>query len=165
MDLEKGNNHLLRHGKVLRRNFWSNQSAEYIGGKDAPDHRLYESQLGFDKDAAFHVACAFDPKTIFQAMVVRMGYNLIFYWVDDDGMYIIFNETYPSEIRRIPVKVHKRGLPIEAKYDDIDFHDEGEVVATFYRDRRMETSQIWDTLIIKGVPVGEVLKRSVILGY
>ena len=165
MNLAKGDNRFCRTGKVLRKNFWNKQNAEYIGGKDTPDYRLYESQLGFDKNAAFHVACEFDQKTIFQTLVVRLGLNMIFYWVDDNNMYIIFNETHPSQIRQIPVKAHKRGISIEDKYGDIDFHDEGDVVATFYRDRRTKTSIVWDTLKIKGVPVGEVLKNSVILGY
>jgi|GEM_PF-1229315 len=165
MELHKGNNRLIRTGKVLRKNFWGKQNAEYIGGKNTPDYRLYESQLGFDRDAAFHVACEYNQRIIFQTMVVRLGLNVIFYWVEDDNLYIIFNETYPSQIRKIPVKVHRRGIPIEDKYGDIDFHEEGEVVATFYRDRRTRNSLVWETLRIDGVPIGDVLKRSVILGY
>ena len=165
MKLVKGNNRLCRAGKVLRKKFWSQQNAAYIGGKNTPDYRLYESQLGFDRDAAFHVACEFDQKTIFQEMAVRMGLNVVFYWVDDNNMYVIFNETTPSQIRKIPVKVHKRGLSIEDKYGDLDSHNEGEVVATFYRDRSTKNSLVWNTLKINGVPIREVLKRSVILGY
>lgn len=166
MNLEKGNARLARIGKVLRKNFWSDYEAEFIGGKDAPDYKLYEGQLGFDKNTAFWLACDFDQKEIFQLLVGFLGYNLIFYWVDDGNMYSIFSEIFPGEVRCLPVKNHKRGIPIEDKYDPLDQHDDGNVVATFYRDRRNKKHNlVSDTLQIKGVPIMEVIKRSVIIEF
>ena len=53
MNLEKGNGRLLRTGKILKKNFWDNWNAIFIGGAETPDYKLYEGQLGFDKDIAF----------------------------------------------------------------------------------------------------------------
>lgn len=166
MNLENGDARLLRTGKVLRKNFWSNCDAEFIGGKDTPDYKLYEGQLGFDKDAALWLACDFDQKEIFQLFVGFLGYNLIFYWVDDGNMYSVFNEVCPGEVRCLPIKDHKRGIPIVDKYEPLDQHDEGEVVATFYRDRRNKKHNlVTDTLKIKGVPIMDIIKRSVIIEF
>ena len=145
MNLENGDARLLRTGKVLRKNFWSNCDAEFIGGKDTPDYKLYEGQLGFDKDAALWLACDFDQKEIFQLFVGFLGYNLIFYWVDDGNMYSVFNEVCPGEVRCLPIKDHKRG---------------------FYRDRRNKKHNlVTDTLKIKGVPIMDIIKRSVIIEF
>lgn len=159
----KGAACLKRTGKVLKRNFWCDQIAKYVGGEDTPDHKLYEGQLGFDESTAYSIYCEFDQKTIFQELS-NYGYNLIFYWVDDNNMYSIFHEVYPSEVRCLPIKDHRRGIPIEDKYEPLDMHDDGKVVATFYRYKDDNTENpVSDTLKIKGVPIMDVIKRSVII--
>ncbi|MBQ6777386.1 MAG: hypothetical protein IJP52_03645 [Paludibacteraceae bacterium] len=160
-----GDARLKRTGLILRTNFWEEFNANYIFKKQGvTDHRLYEGQLGFDEHSAWNLGLSnFDQKEIFQTLS-NSGYNLIFYWVDDDNVYSIFHEVYPTEVRLLPIKDYREGISIEDKYEPLDMHDEGKVVATFYRyNEKDEPNPIADTLTIKSVPIMDVIKRSVIL--
>ncbi len=139
----------IRH--IIINNFWN-------VGFDG-DKSVAKEELGWS-DAIKEDAKSDNPETIFRYVVEIVGFNILFYWIKDGNWYTIETEKDPIEVRRIfpnpkwdgtceYLKAGLEGYPQTSS--------QGELLATFN-----EPIQIWNGLKIGGVPIGDVLKDSVI---
>ncbi len=140
--------------QVIKKDFWS---VDYEGNGD---HNLYADEIGWSK---YHKADAKSdyPEYIFRYYIDSVGFNLLFYWLEDGCFYTIQTERDPIEVHRIFENPDWNGKYEFQKAGSIygpDTSSDGEVIATFDN-----PSDIWDNLRIKGVPIGKVLENSVIL--
>ena len=119
-----------------------------------PDEHLYSDMLGWRTEDKKE-ARSFVSKDIFKYMIVDVGWNLAFYYVDGDTFYGIHTEWLPIEVKILP---RDRAEPYIGLQCEGDTHDDGEVVASF---RRRE--DIWDGLLIDGKSLEEILERSYIM--
>lgn len=121
-----------------------------------PDKHLYEDELGWQKEARME-ARSNVSKVIWDMEMVKIGYNLTFYYVDNDTYYGIHNECTPIE-----VKLLKRDW--DEPYIDWqlngDTHDDAPVIATFEK-----AEDIWDGLKIDGKRLEEVIQRSYLMDF
>lgn len=116
---------------------------------------IYEDELGWSIDVKKEAGSVVS-KEIFYNQVVTVGFNLAFYYIDNDTFYGIHTEQYPIECKILP---RDRGRsPFIGWQCDGDTHDDGEVIASF-NDRR----DIWANLKIDGRSLEEVLLRSYIV--
>lgn len=100
------------------------------------------------------------PEAIFRYVVEILGLNILFYWTRDNNWYTIETEKDPIEVRCLDKNPHWNG-----KYEYFksgkdggpQTNSPGKVIATF-----SESIQLWNGLIINGVPIGQVLEESVI---
>lgn len=138
-------------GKVLMENF-------FPVGNDG-DHSIREEHLGWTDNLKLD-AQSDCPEDIFRYFVEVVGLNILFYWMTDHRFYTIETEKDPIEVRRIDINPNWDG-----KYEFQRFDSDGcpctsspgELLATFD-----EPTDVWDSLKINGVPIGEVLENSVI---
>ena len=149
-------------GKILVPHFWDKVNTELRYGDD----NLYANQLAF-VDYLLEEGTT-DIEFIFKENVEQIGLNLMFYWVDDGCMYVIYTEEAPLQVKRLPHKKNCEGLPVELQFGDEDEKYpetwmDGEVVARYDNDAAAPIPDLWNTLRIRDVPIGEVLKRSVII--
>lgn len=149
-------------GKVLVPHFWD----EFDTIRRGNDSNLYANQLAFVDYLEYEGTT--DIEFIFKENVEQIGLNLMFYWVEDGCMYVIYTEEAPLQVKRLPHKKNCEGLPVELQFGDEDEKYpetwmDGEVVARYDNDAGDSTPDLWNTLQIRGVPIGEVLKRSVII--
>ena len=126
------------------------------------DITLREGDLGLQIENLILDAQSDDPETIFRYYVEIVGLNILFYWVEDRNFYTIETELDPIEVRRIYDNANWDG---DREYNKAgnnghgpSTNSPGELLATF-----KEPSDIWGQLKIKGISIGDVLKRSVIL--
>lgn len=115
---------------------------------------IYEDQLGWDKEAK-RMTGAFISKEIFDALIVNMGLNLAFYYIDNDTFYGLHTECYPIEFKILP---RDRSEEFIGWQCDGDTHNDGEVLASFD-----DEHDIWDNIKIDGKSLEEVLRRSYII--
>ena len=119
------------------------------------DEHVYEDELGWRqwmKDEAR--SCI--SKEIFEYYVVGVGFNLLFYYIDDDTFYGIYVERYPVEVRILNRDRTKEFLEQQLVSD---VYESDEVIASFDNE-----CNIWDNLMINGKPLEVVLRRSYIIG-
>lgn len=138
--------------KLLISNFWK------VGNNG--DRNLYEDDLGW-QDGVKKAANSDYSKYIFRYCVVDVGYNILFYWTVDRHFYVIETEKSPIEVRRINANPNWDGECELLKADSNlgpTTNSEGEVIAIFE-----DVTDIWDGLLINGVDLETVLKRSVII--
>lgn len=127
---------------------------------DHGDKTLAEEDLGWGESLRCD-AQSDDPETVFRYFVEIVGFNILFYWVEDRRFYTIETEKVPVEVRRIFPNPNWDG---ECEYTKAGLCGypstcaAGELLATFD-----EPAEIWDGLRIDGVPIGKVLERSLIL--
>ena len=62
----------------------------------SPGKHIYEDQLGWN-DYARTTAGSYNSKEIFDMLIVTMGLNLAFYYIDNDTFYGLHRERYPIE--------------------------------------------------------------------
>ncbi len=101
-----------------------------------------------------------NPEYIFRYVVEQIGFNILFYWVEDRNFYTIETECLPIEVRRIYDNPNWDGKIeyLKAGYDYPSTCSPGEVIATFN-----DPSEIWDNLRIGSHSIGEVLANSAII--
>ena len=86
--------------------------------------------------------------------------NILFYWMKDRQWYTIETEKDPIEVRRIYPNPNWDGICEITKSDlngEPHTSSKGEIIATFE-----SPIEVWGSLRINDVPIGEVLKDSVI---
>lgn len=127
---------------ILIENFWDN-------GK-----HLTANQLGWQREDK-EEARSLISKKIFEFQVVEVGWNMSFYYLDNDTFYGIHRERYPIEVKILP---RDRTNPILDWQCKCDTHMDGEVIASFD-----DEHDIWDNLKIDGKSLEEVIERSVII--
>ena len=115
---------------------------------------IYEDQLGWDEEAQ-RSAGSYNSKEIFDMMVVKIGLNLGFYYIDNDTFYGLHTECYPIEFKILP---RDRSEEFIGWQCDGDTHNDGEVLASFD-----DEHNIWDNIKIDGKSLEEVLRRSYII--
>ena len=115
---------------------------------------IYEDELGWQLEAK-REARSFVSKDIFQEEIVELGYNLAFYYIDNDTFYGLHTETFPIEFKILPRD--KSELYIGWQCED-DTHEDGEVLYSF---EELDMS-IWDTIRIDGKSLEDILERSYI---
>lgn len=93
---------------------------------------------------------------IFNEFIVNVGFNLAFYYLDNDTFYGIHTERYPIECKILP---RDRSVEFLGWQCEADTHDPGEVVASFD-----DENDIWDGLKIDGKSLEDVIARSFIMG-
>ena len=116
---------------------------------------LYEDGLGWwpqSKEDAHSLV----SRDIFEYEIVKVGFNLAFYYIDNDTCYGLHTEALPVEFKILP---RDRTEEFICWQCDFDTHDDGDVLYSF--DGR--SMKIWDTVRIDGKGLGEVLDRSVIM--
>jgi hypothetical protein len=141
--------------KVLIENFWGL-------GTDC-DNSLYEDELGWPETLKRDAQSDY-PEAIFRFVIEGVGFNLVFYWLEDRNYYSIETEKYPIEVRKLYPNPNWDGVD---EYFKVGTHgegacsySEGEIIATF-----TDETKIWDELKINGVPIEKVLENSVIVGW
>ncbi len=116
---------------------------------------VYEDQLGWQK-LQKEESNSLVSRDIFEFEVVKTGFNLSFYYIDNDTFYGLHTEWIPIEFKILPRDRSKKYIGWQC---DGDTHRDGEVLYSF-EDQSME---IWDTIKIDGKSLEEVLERSFIL--
>lgn len=130
------------HRKIVLRDFYGE------------GRHVYEDDLGWTPDIK-EEARAENSRDIFYDQVVNVGFNLGFYYLDDDTFYGIHREQYPIECKILPRDKSEQYLGWQCRCNT---HDEGIVIASFD-----DENLIWDNLRIGGKSLEEVLKRSYIM--
>lgn len=115
---------------------------------------VYEDQLGWQKDAK-EDSGSLVSREIFRFEIEEVGFNLAFYYLDNDTFYGIHTERYPIECKILPRDRTEKYIGWQC---ECDTHDDGEVVASFD-----DEHDIWDNLKIDGHSLEEVLARSYII--
>ena len=123
------------------------------------DHAIRENDLGW-ADSIKQDAQSDYPENIFRYVVEVVGFNILFYWLEDRNFYTIETEKTPIEVRRIYPNPNWDGKYEYQKAGMEGFphtSSQGEILATFDNPTRL-----WDNLKINGVCIGEVLDKSFI---
>ena len=94
-------------------------------------------------------------REIFRVEVERIGFNLGFYYLDNDTFYGIHTEGDPIDCKILP---RDRTKPYIGWQCNGDTHRDGEIIASFD-----EVEEIWDGLKIDGKSLEDVLERSYIM--
>lgn len=116
---------------------------------------IYEDQLGWPEWAK-EDACSSVSKVIFDCEVVRIGFNMAFYYVDNDTFYGIHREAYPVEIKILPRD--RNACKFIGYQCEANTHEGDDIIATFEN-----PSDIWDNFKIDGKSLEEVIERSYIM--
>lgn len=124
--------------------------SEFFG----PAEDLYEDQLGWDEYWK-HESRSIVPSKIFQDTIVERGFNMSFYYVDNDTCYGIHREIEPVEIKILP---RNRERPYIYWQLEPDTHKDCEVLLSFDNPK-----DIYNGVKINGKSLEEVLERSYIL--
>ncbi len=115
---------------------------------------IYEDQLGWDEHAQAS-AGSYNSKEIFDMLIVTMGLNLAFYYINNDTFYGLHRERYPIEFKILPRNRFEEFIGWQC---DGDTHENGDVLAYFN-----DEHEIWDNIKIDGKSLEEVLRRSYII--
>lgn len=115
---------------------------------------IRHSELGWQK-GHFIDAESEDPEIVFN-FYWKHCLSIVFYYVDDGNFYELFMEGNPFKFWKVHKLPKGKGQWIahEIPWND---HEEGEVLFTFTDD-----TDLWGSLTLQGVPIGEVLSRSFI---
>ena len=119
-----------------------------------PGQDLHEDQLGWQEEEK-REARSLVSKDVFDTEVVKIGWNLTFYYVDNDTLYGIHAEELPTPVKLLP---RDRDEPYIHWQFKSDTHEDCPVIASFEDPR-----EIWDNLKIDGKSLEEVLERSFIV--
>lgn len=119
------------------------------------DWPLYEDMLGWQAREK-QEAHSFVSREIFEFEIIRVGFNLGFYYVDNDTFYGLHTEVLPIEFKILPRDRSRKYIGSQC---ECNTHDDGEVLYSFNE----RTMAIWDTIKIDGKSLEEVLERSYIL--
>ncbi len=141
---------MARH--IIIENFWSHR---FEGDKS-----LAEEVLGWSESIKRDAQSDFS-EYVFRYVVEQIGFNVLFYWVEDRNFYTIENERLPIEVRRLYPNPSWDGKSEfeKAGIDGVpNSSSPGEIIATFD-----DPSEIWGKLKINFCPIGEVLNNSVII--
>lgn len=115
---------------------------------------VYEDELGWPLYAKKEAGSVVS-KEIFSDQVVEVGFNLSFYYIDNDTFYGIHRERYPIECKILPKNREEKYIGWQC---DGDTHRDGKVIASFD-----DEHNIWDNLKINGHSLEDVLERSYII--
>ena len=115
---------------------------------------ITKNELGWSEEC-IRDAMSDDPEKIFNYFWKNF-FSITFYYVDDGNFYELFMESNPHKFWRIPKLKDWDGQYVgrQIRWEN---HEEGEVLFEFDDD-----TDLWNTLSVNGVPIGEVLKRSYI---
>lgn len=119
---------------------------------------IYEDDLGW-QDLQKDEAHSLVSKEIFEFEILHVGYNLSFYYIDNDTFYGLHMEWDPVEFKILP-RDRSASKYIGWQCEG-DTHADGEVLYSFSTDE--EINSMWDTIKINGKSLEEVLERSFIL--
>jgi len=136
---------------VVIKNFFDK---EIFGQSD-----LRECDLGWS-DMLIQDAQSDDPETIFRYVVEIVGYNILFYWLEDKHFYTIVTERLPIQVKQLDANPQWDGKYEynKAGIGGPNTESPGEVIAEFD-----SSIDLWDQLMIDGQVIGNVLKNSYIM--
>ena len=123
------------------------------------DKSIKKEDLG-QSDSIKRDAQSDNPEKIFCYIVEMLGFYILFYWKKDRQWHTIETEKDPIEVRRIYSNPNWDGICEMTKADlngEPHTSSNGEIIATFE-----SPIEVWGKLRINDVPIGEVLKNSVI---
>lgn len=132
----------IKHRKIVIENFHEDGTP------------LYEDELGWQAHEK-QESGSLVSREIFRVLIEQIGYNLSFYYVDNDTCYGIHRERIPIECKVLPR--YRTEKYIESQLEG-DTHCGGQIIASFD-----DEHEIWDKLKIDGKSFGEVLERSYIM--
>lgn len=122
-------------------------------------HELYASNIGWN-ESDISDARSDDPEQIFRYYIEVVGYNMSFYYLDDGCFYCIVTELFPLMVQRRYKNSDWDGkYIIDSAIGSTSTHEGGEVIYT-----TEDPTRVWNELMINDMSIGEVLKRSVVLG-
>ena len=114
--------------------------------------------IGWNESDALDAASD-DSEQIFRYYIEMVGYDIVFYYLDDGCFYCIITELFALLVERRYKNPDWDGkYIIDSALKSTSTHDGGEVIYS-----TEDPAEVWDQLKINGLPIGEVLKRSVIL--
>ncbi len=118
---------------------------------------LYKDELGWAcRTEEISEARSFIPKKIFQFNIVEFGWNISFYYPENDTFYGIHTEEVPVVLKKLP-KIRRslyRGLE-----SDGNTHRRGWPLQRF-----KSREELWDGIKINGKSLEYVLNHSYIMG-
>lgn len=115
---------------------------------------IYVDQLGWQSEERMEARSSVS-REIFEYEIVQVGLNLSFYYIDNDTFYGIHTERIPIEVKELPRDRTQTYIGWQCEGDT---HDDGKVLYSFER-----AEDIWDSVLIDGKTLEEVLERSYIL--
>ena len=121
-----------------------------------PGEHIYDDQLGWSLRERTEVRSNIS-KEIFEFRVIRQGFNLSFYYVDNDEFYRIFGELSSIELRQ-PDRDYSQKYKAW-QVDEYFNACQGTLLQEFEND-----DDVWDGIIIDGKHLEDVLERSYIMG-
>lgn len=128
------------------------------------NNNLYKKNISWS-NADMADARSDNPEHIFRYYIDIMRLNMLFFWLEDGCMYNIATEKKPITVCRYRPRTTDKKVPIVDRFGEahscsgiIDPNFD-ELVATFSSDR----VDLWNQLRINCIPIGDVLKRSVII--
>ncbi len=122
---------------------------------------LYSSQLGWEEESRREIKTSVSKK-IFETYL-RLGYNMIFYNIEDGEFYGIHSEENPSPFFRFkknmssPI-VMEQLVGSEGEYVDTHDYGDGEILSWLN-----EEEDVWDTLKINGKTLEAFIQHSYIV--
>lgn len=118
-------------------------------------NHIYEDELGWTAsyrlDAHSNVS-----KEIFEHLVLKIGWDLTFYYIDNDTFYEVFGEFTHVEFVKPPRDRSQEFLCDQCPASH--WPNECEIIKTFDRNE-----DVWPGIVIDGHPLDEVLERSYIV--
>lgn len=137
---------------IIKRHFWK------VGVNG--DKTLKASELGWPKTLQRDAKSDY-PETIFRYAIESVGFNLLFYWIKDESFYAIETEKDPIEVRKLYTDPNWNGDCEFLKIAGGPYTcSPGEIIATFE-----SPTDIWDSLRIDGIRIGDVLEQSCIMTW
>lgn len=119
-----------------------------------PNEPLFADQLGW-QEAQKKEARSLISKKIFEHCILKVGFNLAFYYVDNDTCYGLHNEQIPIVLKILPRHCEEKYIFWQLEDDT---HLDGEVLTTFW-----DENLLWDGIRIDDQSFENVLDRSYIL--
>ena len=136
--------------KRLKKDFWCPTMWDN-------DINLYEDQLGWN-DANQSDAHAHDSFNILKFYLDRYGFDLAIYLVEKDEFYYIEN-TQHNEVLKLKDRENWDGKYIIERVEFSHSPEPEPDVIFEYKDSR----DLWQNLKIHGLPLNEVIKKSVVM--
>lgn len=119
---------------------------------------IFEDELGWQK-LQKEESHSLVSKEIFEFEILKVGYDLSFYYIENDTFYGLHMEWNPVEFKILPRD--RTASEYIGWQCDGDTHKDGKVLYSFSTDE--EIKHMWDTIQIDGKSLEEVIEKSFIL--
>lgn len=118
---------------------------------------IYEDQMGFDANTRDEMRSNV-THDIFVYALGTLGYELGFYYLDNETFYFIATIENPIQILTLPRDTNEsRFVGWQCQPDA---YEHGTVIATYYT-----VQEIWDNFRIDGKSLEEIIPRSYVLRF